>query len=176
MDIIDFYRTTQKRLHTALRSSVEELTVDEWHYTPGGTGNHIAFILWHSVRTEDNMLRFILQGRPTLWAEENWHERLGLPYRVQGTGMTTEEAQNIHIADLTLFMRYAEQVWQEFEDYLAVINDGGAELSARIVKVKPLGDIPALQLIGEVCIIHLYTHLGEITELIGIQGKKGWPI
>ena len=176
MDIIDFFRVEQKRLHEALRSSVQDLSVDEWHYAPGGTCNHIAFLMWHSVRSEDNILRFILQGHPPIWNEENWHERLNLPPRVQGTGMATEEAQSLHIADPALFMRYAEQVWQEFEGYLASIDDGGATLSARIVKVKPLGEMPAIRVIGQVCITHLYTHLGEITQLIGMQGKKGWPI
>jgi hypothetical protein len=174
MDIIDFYRREQKRLHEGLRSSVSGLTLDEWHYIIPGTGNHIAFLMWHCVRTEDNILRFILQGRPPLWNEEHWPERLQLPPRVQGTGMETAEAQSLHISDPALFMQYAEQVWREYEDYLASITDGGAELSERIVKVKPVGTLPALQAIGQICISHLFIHLGEITLLLGAQGKKGW--
>jgi hypothetical protein len=176
MNIIDFYRREQKRLHEGLRSSVSGLTLAEWHYTMPGTGNHIAFLMWHCVRTEDNILRFILQGRPPLWNEEHWSERLGLPPRVQGTGMETAEAQTLHIADPSLFMQYVEQVWREYEEYLASITDGGAELAEQIVKIKPVGTLPALQAIGQVCISHLFTHLGEITLLLGAQGKKGWPI
>jgi hypothetical protein len=70
-------------------------------------------------------------------------------------------------------LQYAEQVWQEFEEYLASVTDGGAELSERMVTVKPIGTIPAIIAIGRICITHLYTHLGEIAALLGAQGKQG---
>lgn len=176
MDIIDFYRREQKRLHAGLREAVSDLTPEEWHYSLPGTTNNIAFLMWHSVRTEDNILRFILQGRAPIWNEGNWHERLGLPPRVQGTGMATEEARAFHIADLPLFMQYIDEVWREYEDFLAGISDGGQALSERIVTVKPLGNMPAILTIGQVCISHLFIHLGEISALRGAMGKKGLPV
>ncbi len=175
MNIIDFFITEQKRLHSWMRASVSDLTPEEWHYSGQGKSNSIAFLVWHCVRTEDNILRFILQRRPPLWNEGNWHERLSLPPRVQGTGMATEEARTLHIADPGLFMQYVEQVWQEFEQYLASISDGGAELSERIVTVRPLGNMPAIMAIGQVCITHCFIHLGEIATLLGELGKQGLP-
>ncbi len=175
MDIIDFYRIEQKRLHDWMRNNVSDLSADEWHYVREGRGNNIAFIVWHCARTEDNILRFILQGRPTAWQEGKWHERLGLPPRVQGTGMATAEARTFHIADLKLFMEYANAVWQEFEDYLASIHDGGAELSERIVTIKPLGSMPAILAIGQTCISHGFIHFGEIAQILGALGKQGLP-
>ncbi|SRR6266568_7132605 len=176
MNIIDFFLLEQRRLHSWMNTSVSDLTPDEWHYTGEGKGNNIAFLVWHCVRTQDNILRFILQGRPTIWMEGTWHERLDLPPRVQGTGMATEEARAFRIANPALFMQYADQVWQEFEDYLATIQDGGAELSERIVTVKPLGNMPAIQAIGQVCISHCFIHFGEIAHIRGELGKRGLPI
>ena len=121
-------------------------------------------------------MRFILQKQPTIWGDGNWHERLGLPPRAQGTGMQTDEARAFHIADPALFMEYTKEVWREFEAYLAGITDGGTELSERIVTVKPLGDMPAIQAIGQVCISHLFIHLGEVASLLGAMGKRGLPI
>ncbi len=176
MELIEFLRGEQKYLHTMLRNSVSNLTPEEWHFTMGGKDNSIAFILWHCVRTEDNILRFILQGKNTLWNEDHWHERLDLPPRVQGTSMSTDEAKALHINDTQLFMHYAEQVWSEFEQYMQNISDGGVELSERIVTVKPLGEMPAIFAIGRVCLTHLLIHLGEIEQLLGAQGKQGSPI
>lgn len=173
MDIIDFFRVEQKRLHHEMRTQISTLTPEEWHYTLGGTTNSIAFLVWHAVRTEDNILRFILQGRPPLWIEGNWHERLGLPPRVQGTGMATEEARAFHIADTALFMQYVEAVWAEYEAYLAAITDGGKALSERMVMVKPLGEMEAVRSIGQVCISHLFIHLGEISVILGTMQKRG---
>src|SRR5260221_4268188 len=59
-----------------MRQGISGLTFDEWHFTIEGNGNNAAFLVWHSVRTEDNILRFILQKRPTIWMDGNWHERL----------------------------------------------------------------------------------------------------
>lgn len=176
MNIIDFFRIEQKRLHSWMREAVSDLTLEEWNKVPGGTCNNIAFQLWHSVRTEDNILRFILQGRTPRWNEDNWHERLGLPTRTQGTGMSTAESQTLQISDPALFMTYVEEVWSEYEAYLAGITDGGAGLGERIVKVKPLGDMPALQAIGQVTLSHLFTHYGEISLLRGLLGKVGTGI
>jgi hypothetical protein len=173
MDIIEFFRHEQKRLHNWMRESVSDLTPDEWNATIEGRGNNIAFLMWHCVRTEDNILRFILQGQPTIWAGGNWHVRLGLPSRAQGTGMPTEEARALHIADPALFMQYAEEVWREYEDYLATISDGGRELSERVVLVKPLGNMPAIMTIGQTCITHLFMHYGEISLIRGVLGKLG---
>ena len=64
MNIIDFFITEQKRLHNWMGTSVSDLMLEEWHYMPQGNGNSIAFLVWHCVRTEDNILRFILQRRP----------------------------------------------------------------------------------------------------------------
>ena len=176
MDIIDFYRHEQKRLHDEMRGGVSDLTPEEWNLKIEGRGNSIAFLVWHCARTEDNILRFILQGRSTIWAEDKWHERLNLPPRVQGTGMATEEARAFHLADPVLFMQYVNKVWREYESYLAGITDGGAALSERMVTVKPLGDMPAILAIGQVCISHCFIHLGEIALLRGTLGKRGMPI
>ena len=176
MDIIDFFRHEQKRLHEWMRAAVSDLTTSEWNTLPAGNGNTIAFLFWHAVRTEDNILRFILQGRAPIWNEGNWAERLHLPTRTQGTGMSSDDAHAIRMNDPELFLLYVEEVWSEYEAYLAGITDGGAELSARMVKVKPLGEMPAILAIGQVCITHLFTHYGEIALLLGQFEKQGMII
>ncbi|HXR65744.1 MAG TPA: DinB family protein [Ktedonobacteraceae bacterium] len=173
MDLIEFLRHEQKRLHQWMREAVSDLTMQEWNTVPAGNGNNIAFLLWHSVRTEDNILHYILQGRAPIWNEGHWAERLHLPARVQGTGMSTDDSQALHLTDPELFMVYVEEVWREYETYLAGITDGGAELSARMVAVKPLGQMPAILAIGQVCISHLFTHYGEISLIRGQFNKQG---
>jgi hypothetical protein len=110
------------------------------------------------------------------WNEEGWDTRLALPKRTQGTGMSTHDAQSLRINDPALFLQYAEAVWQEYETYLANITDGGAELSARMVTIKPVGEMCALQAIGQVTLSHLLTHCGEISLLRGILDKQGMPL
>ena len=173
MNIIDYFRAERRRLHEELRFAVNNLTTDEWHYTIPGTGNHIAFLMWHIVRTEDILVHVALQERRPIWKEYNWPERLSLPPRAQGLGMPTEDAHAVHINDPALFMEYAEQVWRASEEYLASITDGGARLSEYMITLQPLGERNGLELIGHACLSHPLMHLGEIMLLRGAMNKKG---
>src|SRR5260370_42641165 len=124
MDIIDFYRLEQKRIHDWMRRGISDLTTEEWNHTIEGSGNNIAFLVWHCARTEDNILRFILQGRPTFWGEGNWHGRLGLQFRGQGTGMATEAARAFRIADARVFRGDVADVVRDFRAELAGVYAG----------------------------------------------------
>lgn len=72
MTLVEFIQAELSRLHAMLDRGVADLTPEQWHAVPGGAGaaNTIAFEMWHYARTEDNIVRFILQNRrPTVWME-----------------------------------------------------------------------------------------------------------
>jgi DinB superfamily len=160
------------RLHKALDRSLEGLTPEQLHQVPAGhpSANTIAWGVWHYVRTEDNVVRFILQARrPIVWAEGGYAEKLGLPPVAQGTGMTTQEAQGLRIKDLGVFREYVGKVWASTGDYLAKLDP--AALS-HPVTIKPLGEMPAVRALAEVCITHGFTHFGEIELARTLVGAK----
>ena len=45
---------------------------------PDGGKQNIAFSLWHYVRTEDNVIQFVMQRKPTVWMEGGWDAKFGL--------------------------------------------------------------------------------------------------
>jgi hypothetical protein len=162
MKLVEFIGAELNRLHQLLERGVADLSPAQWHEIPGGAGgkaNTIAFELWHYVRTEDNIVRFILQGRPTVWMEGGWAGRLGLPERAQGTGMTTADAQALRITDLDGFTEYRSAVWQSSAAYLANPDEASFDQPKL---VKPLGEMPAIRALGQVCMTHGFTHLGEL--------------
>lgn len=162
LTLAQFIQAELKRLHRGLDRSLEDLTPEQLHAVPGGhpTANTIAWGLWHYARTEDNVVRYVLQDRrPTVWAEGGYAEKLGLPPVAQGTGMPTAEAQALRIKDVQLFKEYMQKVWASTDEFLA---KAGAATLDRIVTVKPLGDMPAIQALGQICVTHGMTHFGEI--------------
>ena len=160
------------RLHKALDKSLEGLTPEQLHQVPAGHAgaNTIAWGLWHYARTEDNVVRYILQNRrPIVWAEGGYAEKLGLPPVAQGTGMTTQEAQALRLKDLGLFREYMGKVWASTDEYLARLDP--AVLDATVT-IKPLGEMPTVRALAEVCVTHGFTHFGEIELARTLVGAK----
>ena len=173
----DFMQLGLTRLHKSLDKAIADLTPEQLHAIPGGhaRANSIAFVLWHYARTEDNVVRYLLQDRrPTVWGEGGYAEKLGLPPVAQGTGMSTADAQALRIKDVSLFREYMGKVWASTDEFLARA-DREAVLG-KTVTVKPLGEMPAIVALGNVCLTHGMTHFGEIElarTLVGASAVSG---
>jgi hypothetical protein len=162
MTALELVKAELGRLHRQLETLMDGLTTEQLHQVPAGhpKANHIAWGLWHYARTEDNVVRYILQNRRAIvWAEGGYPDKLGLPPVAQGTGMTTAEAQALRIKDLGLFREYMRKVWASTDEYLARVDP--AALDA-VVTIKPLGEMPAIRALAQVCVSHGFTHAGEI--------------
>jgi hypothetical protein len=163
LSAVEFIQLGLSRLHASLDKSLADLTPEQLHAVPAGhpKANTIAWGLWHYARTEDNVVRYLLQDRrPTVWGEGGYAERLGLPPVAQGTGMSVAEAQALRIKDLALFKAYVAKVWASTDEFLAR-PDRDAVLGKPIM-VKPLGEMPGIVALGTVCLTHGMTHFGEI--------------
>lgn len=176
MTLAEFIQAELTRLHALLDRAAADLTPEQWHAVPAGNAraNTIAFELWHYARTEDNIVRFILQERrPTVWMEGAWAERLGLPPVAQGTGMRVEDAHALRINDFAAFREYVQAVWRSTDDYLS--NPDASTFDTPVL-VKPLGEMPAIRALGQVCMTHGFTHLGELElcrTLLGLPPAIG---
>jgi hypothetical protein len=162
VELIEFVREDLKRLHNTFDRGTADLTPAQWHAIPGGPqsrANSIAFEMWHYARTEDNVVRYIVQSRPTVWMDGNWAVRLGLPERVQGTGMSTEEAHALRIQDLGAFKQYVQDVWASTNDFLERVDP--AALDA-VKLVRPLGEMPLIRALTQVCLTHGFQHIGQL--------------
>jgi hypothetical protein len=162
MTTVELIQAELKRLHAMFDRALTELTPAQLHAVPGGhpRANTIAWGIWHYVRTEDNVVRWVLQNRrPPVWVEGGYAEKLGLPATAQGTGMSSEEAHALRLGDVALFGEYMRKVWASTDEYLAQADAAALD---RTVTIKPLGDMPAVRAIAQVCVAHGMMHAGEI--------------
>src|SRR5260370_13145118 len=113
MTAVEFVHIEVKRRHAMLDGTLSGITTEQLHAVPAGhaKANTIAWGLFHCVRTEDNIVRFVLQERrPTVWAEGGYADRLGLPSAAQGTGVPVAAAHPLRIKDAHLFPQYINMV------------------------------------------------------------------
>ena len=168
MNINNLIKNNIERLHRDIEEAIEGLTSKEMHWAPSDNFNHIAFNLWHYVRTEDNLIRFVIQERrPTIWIEQDWYSRFDLARISQGTGMTVDEANAIKINCLDQFCGYMTEVWKSTSEYISLASE--TDLAKQFV-VRPFGERSAAQIITENLLTHGFTHVGEILMLKRLQG------
>jgi hypothetical protein len=173
MSTVDFIRSALRQQHNMYNDAVLDLTDEQLNWKANEKGHPASFILWHYVRTEDNIIQFVLQRKPTVWLEGGLHEKLGLPGNAQGTGMSLEDAQALRLEPKEAFFDYMQAVWKATDEFLASVDD--AYLEQRTT-VKPLGEMPIQNAIGNMCLTHGFTHLGEIAHLRGLMGLKGMAV
>jgi uncharacterized damage-inducible protein DinB len=187
MHLRDVLDTNISFIHWFAEFLVEGLTNEQLHWQPSPNSHHIAFALWHTIRTEDDFIHGFLQEKPTVWIQGGWAERLGLlPPPGQGigwtagTGWTTEHVAQVRIQDLGAFLDYMRAVDAAVLEYVRSLDE--AKASEKIAlpffeETYPmLKEMSRGELLAFFCIGHNGEHLGEIQYLRGLQGLKGAPL
>jgi hypothetical protein len=87
------------------------LTADQLRCRPDSRLNSIAWNLWHTTRAEDlGVNRLLIDGVQVL-DEDGWYERLNLPFRQIGTGMTKDQVDELNrLVDLSALHEYQQAV------------------------------------------------------------------
>ena len=169
-DLIMYVASEFHALHRLITHVTSDLGDDQVNHVPAGGHQNIAFSLWHYVRTEDNVVNFVVQGKPTIWLDGGWPQKFGLDPKSQGTLYTDDQARAFRINDFAAFRRYMADAFKTTEDYVAALTD---EDAMRKVTVKPLGEMTVLQALSGGGMTHGYRHLGEIEFAKGLVAAKG---
>jgi|DewCreStandDraft_1066081.scaffolds.fasta_scaffold01971_16 hypothetical protein len=170
MCLVAFLRECLQQMHRQYEEMLHDLTPEQLHWTANERGVHIAFVAWHATRTEDNVINFVLQRKSTVWLDNGYDQKWGLDRIHPGTGWTLEQARALRLPSAQEFLEYARKVWQATDEFLQGIDESYLE---QTVTVRPLGELKIRNAIGNVCITHCFTHLGEIQHLRGLQGLRG---
>ncbi|MPZ24225.1 MAG: hypothetical protein GEU28_11945 [Dehalococcoidia bacterium] len=166
MQTKDLLANQFKAMHRLWDDSMEGFSDETFNWRPAESRSlSAAFSAWHYLRTEDNIVGFVLQRRPTVWMTAGYDARFGLDSKAQGTGMTLEDAQKLQIQPLEEWKAYMKQVWVQTDEFVAAVDD---EKLRAPTSVRPLGDMAVLDALSNMCIGHGYRHLGEVEYMRGL--------
>lgn len=169
MDIRDVLIDGVGQLNEWMDDALAPMSKEQINWLPEGKTTSAGFNAWHVVRTQDNIVNFVLQKQTPIWIEKGYVERFALPKVDQGTGMSLEDARSIVINEPEMLREYNREVGAACLDYLK--NVPVADLEA-VQMIKPLGEMSKMQVLRQVVMTHGFMHLGEINHIKGVQGLQ----
>ena len=110
MNEIQILKSGLKSMHNLLDKAVGDMTPQQWNYWPHEGGVSAFFSLWHYVRTEDNIINYVIKKENTIWLANEYNISFNLHRTSQGTGMTYEQAKEVSISNIALWSEYQQQV------------------------------------------------------------------
>jgi uncharacterized damage-inducible protein DinB len=167
MDVRELLIDHFERIRELYVDLPDGLDVDTAHHRPGGTGNPIAWLLWHTARVQDDHVAG-LSGGQQAW-EDGWADRFDLPFDRHdiGYGHSSEDVDAVRIERLEDLVDYHEAVHQLSLAYVGRVDDDELDrvvdrhwdppVTAGVRMVSLLGD--CLQ------------HLGQAAYVKGLQGS-----
>lgn len=114
------------RIRDGVPPVVEGLTVDELLWRPDPEANHVAWLVWHLARQQDDQVAG-LAGGTSAWLEEGWVDRFGLPYDrdAHGWSMSSADVGRFTVADPALFADYQGAVHERTTSLLGSLDAEG---------------------------------------------------
>jgi hypothetical protein len=67
MDTKEYLKHFVALLHEQHERALSVVNEEQRYFRPRDRANHVAFIDWHWVRTENNVVQFALQRQQTVW-------------------------------------------------------------------------------------------------------------
>lgn len=169
MDARDLLVDHFERIRELYVALPEGLDVDTAHRRPAGTGNPIAWLMWHAARVQDDHVAGV-SGAGQAW-EDGWAERFDLPFDRHdiGYGHSSEEVGRVRIERLQdlvdyheavhlLSLRYLDRVDSEELDRV-IDRRWDPPVTAGVRLVSLLGD--CLQHLGQAAYVKGLPHSGS---------------
>ena len=169
MDFRDVLELGLEESKATLYQQLEGLTRDELTWQPGPESNPIGFMVWHIARVEDRWLHYFIQGKPQVWEEEDWFQKLGLPKADTGGRYTAEQVARFPLPDIKKVQEYFDAVRRETLEHLR-------GMSAADLERCPMPDERPEYSVAR-ALAHLLVeeseHVGQVWYLRGLQRGLG---
>lgn len=111
------------RIHETVADTLDGVDDESLLRRPGGTGNSIAWLIWHLSRVEDAQVADAA-GLAEVWTAQGFAGRFGLPLRAGDTGYGHSSAQVDAVqAPPGLLLDYYDVVHRQTVEYLTALHD-----------------------------------------------------
>lgn len=168
--LADYLALFTERLLQMTARSIEDLNDEQVHFRAHADMNSVGFEAWHIARTADNLIHFAFERQQPVWLQQGLDTAWNLPKADQGTGMSPDDAYALRFPTGELLAKYARDVAGAVVPRIAAMSDG---YLATTTTIRPQGELPRAEIIGQVIVAHGHDHIGQINLARTLQGKAG---
>jgi hypothetical protein len=167
----------------------EKVPAERMRERPHPRVNSLAWNLWHVARVEDAKLNRYVVDRPQVLDEGGWLERMGVPLRHSGSGMTFPEVDELNMQiDLAALHDYSHAVAARTREIIAeldgttldeiipaerirqVLVDEGEARSDGLSLVEHYAGWKRGRYLLAYALTHSFEHVGEMGVIISLLG------
>jgi len=112
-----------ERINQVVHRSVDGLSDDDLTHRPGGSGNPIAWLVWHLVRIQDDHVAEVA-GTEQVWTAKGFAADFGLPFDDDATGYGhgADDVAAVRLGAEQL-TAYADAVHEATRRYVETLTD-----------------------------------------------------
>ena len=112
------------RLPDLVHSAVAGLDADQLTSRPGGSGNSVAWLIWHLTRVEDSHLAEAF-GHEEVWLANGYADRWGLSLDRDDTGYghSSEQVDQVTVGSAQQLLEYFDAVHAVTSSLIAGLGD-----------------------------------------------------
>jgi hypothetical protein len=159
------------------------VTDEQMRARPPGM-NSLAWLLWHTARTEDVNVNLVITAGHQVF-DEGWSKRLGIGRADIGTGMTDAEVTDLtRRLDLAAAKAYRNAVGKRTREIVGAFTDAdwGGNIDAAVLErvaaqgaipaplAKVFGGRPRAAVLSGIALFHPSAHMGEAVTVRSAGG------
>ncbi|MFB9163994.1 mycothiol transferase [Arthrobacter psychrochitiniphilus] len=112
------------RIDTIVSAVLDGLSPERANWRPGGTGNFIAWLVWHLSRAQDEQIANV-SGLEPVWSKGGYAEifGFGLDPADHGYGHTSAQVDAVRVQSLALLQEYHHNVLAQSLDYVRELSN-----------------------------------------------------
>jgi len=123
MESADLLVDAFERIRDTVHRAVDGLTSEDLGFRPEGTGNSIAWLVWHLTRVQDDHMADVA-GTEQVWTSSGWADRFALPLGASDTGYGHGSHQVAAVTvDAELLGGYHDEVHQATLRFVRTVSD-----------------------------------------------------
>jgi len=125
---------------------LDDLPEEIFRRIPRNEDHSIAWCIWHLARIEDTAMNFLVAGSLSVFEQDQWFEKMGVPFRDSGNEMSAKEMARLN-AELNLkaLRSYRVAVGRRSQEIIAGLTAKDLKQKVESVRIQHVLDAGAIK-------------------------------